>query len=112
MNEYKSLIMILKDGNVWGLIGLTLGLITYPEKLSLLVVLKYAICSIIIGSLAFYYSANSDNETIQYYSYVIATGSAWASYYAVKGITIIFAKFSINPIKTISDLFGGIRGKK
>jgi hypothetical protein len=112
MNEYKSLIMILKDGNIFGLIGLVLGLITYPEKLSLLVILKYVVCSVIVGSLAFYYAKNSDNQTVEFYSYVIAIGCAWASYYAVKGITLIFAKFSINPIKTISDLFGGFRGKK
>ena len=111
MNEYKSLLILLKDGGVFGVIGLMFGLISYPESLSVSVVVKYALSAIITGAFIFNIAVNSEGVFFEY-RYVISVISAWASYFVVKGITLIFIKFSISPLKTFKeflDIFKGVK---
>ena len=109
----KNVIVELAQVAGFGLLGCVAGFVTFAERISAVLALKYAFFSIICGPITYYILEN----TIDYnaYKHVGAIGAGYAGFFVFKGLSIILLRFSNYPVKTLEsivELIKGLRGKK
>ena len=108
MNE-KGLIIELIQAAGFGFLGCVAGFVTFADRISAILALRYAIFAIICGPITYYIL----DQTIDYsaYKHIGAIGAGYAGFFIFKGISVILWRFSTRPVKTLTEL-NKLRGKK